>query len=297
MPSTSRGERPAYLHGCLHVCCGWRIGQPHHAQALQRKPSVRLPTCLHTLTACRNFPQPNYTYDVYVTTSGAVRLVDFNPMGGTTTPLLFAWEELLPGATATAGLGAAVSAAAQIGQLGSQCQAAACQSCAPQQPGAVAAAATAAAAAASEAEPDDGPSYLKQLRRVQALSLEGQQQQQQQQEEQAGAASGLAGAAAELPASGGPAAAAAGSIAPEPSAAAFDFRIIEEAVAMRPHTLAYGVPFDFVDSSEGSALDRLMQQQQAAQQLEASCGGDGAGELWAALQQQAAGAGGGGAVN
>ena len=40
---------------------------------------------------------------------------------------------------------------------------------------------------------------------------------------------------------------------------------------MRPHTLAFGVPFDFVDSSEGSALDRLMQQQQqqAAQQQQA----------------------------
>lgn len=45
---------------------------------------------------------------------------------------------------------------------------------------------------------------------------------------------------------------------------------------MRPATLAYGVPFDFVDSSEGSALDRLMQQAQQA----------GAGELWAALAAQ-----------
>ena len=33
--------------------------------------------------------------DVYVTTKGKVRLLDFNPFGWTTQPLLFSWEELL----------------------------------------------------------------------------------------------------------------------------------------------------------------------------------------------------------
>ena len=37
-----------------------------------------------------------YTYDVYVTSGDRlqVRLLDFNPAGGTTSPLLFAWDEL-----------------------------------------------------------------------------------------------------------------------------------------------------------------------------------------------------------
>ena len=37
-----------------------------------------------------------YTYDVYVTSGDRfqVRLLDFNPAGGTTSPLLFTWEEL-----------------------------------------------------------------------------------------------------------------------------------------------------------------------------------------------------------
>ena len=33
-------------------------------------------------------------YDVYVTPRGTVRLVDINPVGGTTSPLLFDWAEL-----------------------------------------------------------------------------------------------------------------------------------------------------------------------------------------------------------
>jgi hypothetical protein len=34
------------------------------------------------------------TYDVYVSSKGTVRLVDLNPVGGTTSPLLFDWAEL-----------------------------------------------------------------------------------------------------------------------------------------------------------------------------------------------------------
>ena len=34
------------------------------------------------------------TYDVYVMSSGRVRVIDFNPWGGATLPLLFTWREL-----------------------------------------------------------------------------------------------------------------------------------------------------------------------------------------------------------
>ncbi len=41
------------------------------------------------------FPLQHYTWDVYVASdTDAVRLIDFNPIGGTTAPLLFTWEEL-----------------------------------------------------------------------------------------------------------------------------------------------------------------------------------------------------------
>ena len=37
---------------------------------------------------------PADTMDLYVATTGSVRLMDFNPVGGSTVPLLFEWEEL-----------------------------------------------------------------------------------------------------------------------------------------------------------------------------------------------------------
>ncbi|KAL2490802.1 temperature sensing protein-related [Abeliophyllum distichum] len=40
------------------------------------------------------FESESYTFDVYVTRDGQVKLLDFNPWGGFTLPLLFAWEEL-----------------------------------------------------------------------------------------------------------------------------------------------------------------------------------------------------------
>eukprot|EP00238_Polyblepharides_amylifera_P013953 CAMPEP_0196575358 /NCGR_PEP_ID=MMETSP1081-20130531/4853_1 /TAXON_ID=36882 /ORGANISM="Pyramimonas amylifera, Strain CCMP720" /LENGTH=400 /DNA_ID=CAMNT_0041893635 /DNA_START=33 /DNA_END=1236 /DNA_ORIENTATION=+ len=41
-----------------------------------------------------NFPLFNYTYDVHVTKSNKVKILDFNPYGGETLPLLFEWSEL-----------------------------------------------------------------------------------------------------------------------------------------------------------------------------------------------------------
>ncbi|KAF8657678.1 hypothetical protein HU200_059833 [Digitaria exilis] len=40
------------------------------------------------------FGSNRYTFDVYVRTDGWVKLIDFNPWGGYTLPLLFTWEEL-----------------------------------------------------------------------------------------------------------------------------------------------------------------------------------------------------------
>ncbi|XP_065870515.1 uncharacterized protein [Euphorbia lathyris] len=40
------------------------------------------------------FESENYTFDVYVTKDERVKIVDFNPWGAFTLPLLFTWEEL-----------------------------------------------------------------------------------------------------------------------------------------------------------------------------------------------------------
>ncbi|KAK4253723.1 hypothetical protein QN277_010362 [Acacia crassicarpa] len=40
------------------------------------------------------FESENYTFDVYITIDERIKILDFNPWGGFTLPLLFAWEEL-----------------------------------------------------------------------------------------------------------------------------------------------------------------------------------------------------------
>lgn len=40
------------------------------------------------------FESEDYTFDVYVTNDGRVKVLDFNPWGSFTLPLLFTWEEL-----------------------------------------------------------------------------------------------------------------------------------------------------------------------------------------------------------
>ncbi len=48
------------------------------------------------------------------------------------------------------------------------------------------------------------------------------------------------------------------------SAMPLDFRILTEPIAMRPNQGAYGVPFDLVDTSQGSAMSEMLQQLQEA---------------------------------
>ncbi|KAI9116642.1 hypothetical protein K1719_012300 [Acacia pycnantha] len=40
------------------------------------------------------FESENYTFDVYITIDERIKILDFNPWGGFTLPLLFAWDEL-----------------------------------------------------------------------------------------------------------------------------------------------------------------------------------------------------------
>lgn len=51
----------------------------------------------HEVIVAGNFPLDHYTYDCYVPTKAksSIRIIDFNPAFGTTSALLFSWEELL----------------------------------------------------------------------------------------------------------------------------------------------------------------------------------------------------------
>lgn len=61
-----------------------------------------------------------------------------------------------------------------------------------------------------------------------------------------------------------PAAASSNGIVGIASAKPLDFRILTEPIAMRPNKGAYGVPYDLVDTSQGSALSDMLQQIQEA---------------------------------
>ncbi|KAA6426686.1 MAG: cell division cycle protein [Trebouxia sp. A1-2] len=126
------------------------------------------------------FPDPDYTMDVYVATNRTVRLMDFNPIGGSTAPLLFDWDEL--------------------GYGGSKAN----------------------AAHEQDANAQNGHAQMSASATV---------------------ISGGASAASAMP---------------------LDFRVLTEAIAMRPNKGAYGVPFDLVDTSQGSALSEMLEQLQEA---------------------------------
>lgn len=294
-----------HLHKACRAAQYYIACHSHSHSCIPNSPHFTLPDCLlqfgnancmhglFTPTQGR-FPLPHYTYDVYVAaTAEAVRLVDFNPIGGTTAPLLFEWEELPfgdllgkgpaglsggndsngsgnsssndrcsgSGVEGTSLTGAAGEAAVGAGRDGSAYGAGA----------ETTAAAAAVAAGAGEAVGEEAVAAVEV--EVGRLSLGGDQL-----GESAGPSCSHANAS--CPGCSAPAANGSGGGGGSGSSSAprsFEFRVIEKPVCMRPHKLHYGVPFDFVDSSEGSALDQLRRQMEGA----------AAGELFAALQKQA----------
>ena len=48
------------------------------------------------------------------------------------------------------------------------------------------------------------------------------------------------------------------------TAAPLDFRILTEPIAIQPNKSAYGVPYDLIDTSQGSAMSEMLQQLQDA---------------------------------
>lgn len=62
---------------------------------LERKDDVKLMIQEFYMDKLRGkFESESYTFDVYITKDGQVKLLDFNPWGASTLPLLFTWEEL-----------------------------------------------------------------------------------------------------------------------------------------------------------------------------------------------------------
>ena len=243
--------------------------------------------------------------------------MDFNPVGGTTAPLLFTWEEL---GYEVAGNRGGLQEEREERSAEAEVEAAA----AAEEPDvslADAAGAGSVREAGTSSRSSSRPAeYSEQLRRVQELTLaEGVQGQHAEHAEPQADEHGNScletgpvacqheacplqvqqqekhGPASEQQAGSGIAARSSSSTGDRRSTSGgcgssgtgwLGLRVITEAVALRPHKLAYGVPFDFVDDSEGGALDSLLTQAVAG-----SAGGSEApppADLWAELRRQAA---------
>uniref|UniRef100_A0A1D1ZYL0 Cell division cycle protein 123-like protein n=2 Tax=Auxenochlorella protothecoides TaxID=3075 RepID=A0A1D1ZYL0_AUXPR len=190
-----------------------------------------------------SFPLHDYAFDVYVSSGrSTLKLLDFNPPGGTTSALLYDWEELGWGgrrhceAEDGAGPLKADGTAAMAGPDGGV----ASGGPAPRQ-------ATAGPPTRDAPEallpPCVDATYLQQLRAAQGRR------------EDSG-----------LPRSPSSHASTTGAIPPgqpppgqpTPGQAPLELRVVQGGLQLRPHLAAYGVPFDFVDTSEGSALSQLL---------------------------------------
>lgn len=185
-------------------------------------------------------PFGDIVLDVYVGSNKRVRLVDLNPVNGSTAPLLFSWEEL-----GFDGLGG--GEAEDRLETRTSCRDSGAE----------------ADATAPAAPPS---AYLGQLRQAQASA----RKQHAVEELETGLEARMHVSQPDSKESASaPATSPARSTVPE-------FRFVREGeTPMRPSAAMYGIPYDFVDASEGSALATLLEQAKNAT------------GVWQGLQRQA----------
>ncbi|CAL8471972.1 g11514 [Coccomyxa elongata] len=175
----------------------------------------------------QRFPEKDYTFDVYITTAGKVRLIDFNPIGGTTSPLLFDWAELpysLPTQPASSSAHDEPSASGGKDSTGAPPNG----RCAPPPE-------AAGPPSGPQGEPSQGEESTSG-RTAEVLSQVGRH------------ASDRADARENMGERGQQ-----GDIL---------FRLNTDGAVMRPSSAAYGAPYDMVDTSDGSAISELLRRLQ-----------------------------------
>ncbi|KAL6962401.1 hypothetical protein U1Q18_037359 [Sarracenia purpurea var. burkii] len=84
-----------FVRGQLLVGISQREVTAFYPTLLERKNELKMVIRAFFIDEVRlKFDLENYTFDVYVTKDSWVKLLDFNPWGAFTLPLLFTWEEL-----------------------------------------------------------------------------------------------------------------------------------------------------------------------------------------------------------
>lgn len=158
----------------------------------------------------RRIMLPSFVADVVVGPTGRVKLVDINPSGGTTAPLLFTWEELV-----------VEQASGSVEEERAEAEAFPAE-----QP-------TSDVPAEQSATKGHGPALEASL--PVPLMRPGAPPRHPRNCE-----------CCTLPEAG--------------SMPLCEIRVVTEAGAMQPNVAVYGVPYDFVDASEGSAMNQLLEQ-------------------------------------
>ncbi|KAL6990849.1 hypothetical protein U1Q18_008972 [Sarracenia purpurea var. burkii] len=88
-------EFRCFVCGQLLVGISQREVTAFYPALLERKDELEMVIRAFFIDEVRlKFDSENYTFDVYVRKDGLVKLLDFNPWGAFTLPLLFTWEEL-----------------------------------------------------------------------------------------------------------------------------------------------------------------------------------------------------------
>ncbi|PSS09489.1 Cell division cycle protein like [Actinidia chinensis var. chinensis] len=88
-------EFRCFVCGQLLVGISQREVTGYYPALLERKNELQMVIQEFFMDEVRlKFDSENYTFDVYVRKDGQVKLLDFNPWGAFTLPLLFSWEEL-----------------------------------------------------------------------------------------------------------------------------------------------------------------------------------------------------------
>lgn len=206
-----------------------------------------------------------------------VRLVDFNPIGGSTSPLLFDWDELPYGCTAsTAATCVAASPAQAPDARGGPLPGPGSAAVVSDGPGAGRSHAGAAAAASRESRADDescGPAPLAQAPAGAcsggAQSASAQAGADAAPSSPAGALKGSTGlgpgstiAKAPVPGDGGGDGTRHGAV----TGGEVMFRVVMEPAGLRPGAAACRAPFDFADTGPGGAVDALLRKLQVETQ-------------------------------
>ena len=90
-----REVRAFVAGGALVALCQRDVTQHCPGMDVERRELARAVGRLFATSVRPNFvPGGDYTFDAYVHSSGRARVVDFNPVGGTTSALLFDWADL-----------------------------------------------------------------------------------------------------------------------------------------------------------------------------------------------------------